>query len=330
MKLNRRRFLELLGCTATAAAIPTAFGYGGIALPIQEALAAVIKTSNQQVVWIQGQACTGCSISTLNTVYPDIVEILTESMSLIYHPAIMGGTGDVSIGILNRVIKEKKGEIILIVEGAIPTGEGAEYCTFGLKDGKSVTSEQWLRELGAAAKAVLAVGTCASFGGIPAANPKATNATPVSKILPEATLINIPGCPIHPDWLIGTLTHVLLYGLPELDDEKRPTMFYCKLVHEQCERRANFEDGEFAENIGDDGCLFELGCKGVEAHCDGCIRGWNNHSSWCIRTGSPCIGCTEPDFPDFNGEGIYSVLPIEKTFGIKWTNPYKKKQVIKV
>lgn len=329
MSLSRRRFLELLGCTTSAVMLPRFLGWSAVPEPIVAALAEQQRTNNIPVIWLQGQSCAGCSVSTINAVHPDIAEVLTQTISLRFHPNVMGGTGDVAIDVLRRHIDELPGQFVLVVEGSIPTGGGGEFCRTGEKDGEAITTETWVRDLGGAAKAILAVGTCAAFGGIPAARPNPTGAKPVSEIVPGATIVNIPGCPSHPDWVIGTVAHVLLYGLPELDEHLRPRMFFGKVVHEQCERRADFEDGVAAGRFGEPGCLYDLGCKGPDAHCDACIRGWNNKVSWCVRSGSPCIGCTEPDFPDFSGEGLYVKLPIDKTYGIDWTGPYARKVGVK-
>ncbi|UCG61324.1 MAG: hydrogenase small subunit [Candidatus Zixiibacteriota bacterium] len=327
MSLSRREFLELMGCTASVAVIPCILHSAGIPEPVKQALAEELQTSQLPVIWIQGQSCAGCSVSTLNTVHPDIAEVLTETISLQFHPNVMGGTGDVAVEVLERALTEQQGEFVLVVEGSISTSEGGAYCQSGESNHHPVTAQQWVQRLGEAAKAVVAIGTCASFGGIPAAKGNLTGARGVQDIIPKATIINIPGCPSHPDWVVGTIAHVILYGLPELDEHKRPKMFFGKVVHEQCERRADFEEGRVAEDFGQPGCLYDLGCKGPEAHCDACIRGWNNNVNWCIRSGSPCIGCTEPGFPDFSNTGLYSKLPIEKTYGIDWSGPHAPRKV---
>jgi hydrogenase small subunit len=240
----------------------------------------------------------------------------------------MAASGDLAMSVVERAITKLKGNFVLVVEGSIPTGEHTDYCTVGEREGKPVTIEGWVKELGGAAQAVLAVGTCAAFGGIPAGKPNPANAKGVRDIIPNATVINIPGCAVHPDWVVGTIAHVLLFGVPELDQLGRPKMFFGKLVHEQCERRADFENDKMAADFGDEGCLYGLGCKGPIAYCDAPIRAWNNKVNWCVRSGSPCIGCTEPSFPDHDTEGLYAKLPIEKTYGIAWTDPYAKKKVL--
>jgi hydrogenase small subunit len=271
------------------------------------------KAGNLPVYWIQGQACTGCSVSLLNATYPDIAETLLDIISLKFHPNVMGIQGEGAIRVLNQAKTNPKirGKFLLVVEGSVPTGEAGFYCTVGEHGDKPITIESWVKELGTEAKAVVSVGSCASFGGIPSAPPNPTSAKPVKEIIPKATVINIPGCPPHPDWMIGTIAHVILFGLPKLDKFSRPVMFFGsnKLIHENCERRAYFDKGEFAKKFSEDGCLYELGCKGPVTYSDCPTRAWNGGVNWCIRSGSPCIGCTEEDFPGETAAALYAKLP---------------------
>ena len=304
MLLSRRKFLHLIGGSAAA------YGISSLWIPpVAEALEKLVKgeiPGNLPVVWFQGQSCAGCSISTINTVYPDIAKVLTQIISMEFHPNVMAASGDPAIEVLNRIIEEKAKKFVLVVEGAIPTEAQGAFCTVGEKAGVPLSSEEWVKRLGSAAKAILNVGTCSAFGGIPAAENNPTGAQPVNKIVPDATMINIPGCPPHPDWVIGTISHVLLFGIPELDDDKRPKVFYGKNVHENCERYAYFAEGKFASDYGQEGCYYELGCKGPISHCDAPLRGWNNGVNTCIKCGSPCIGCVEASFPDHYGDGLYN------------------------
>ena len=128
-----------------------------------------------------------------------------------------------------------------------------------------------------------------------------------SEVLSGKTIINISGCPPHPDWIVGTLAHILLYkDLPKLDKFGRPVMFYGGIIHDNCPRRQFFDNGIFAANFSDPGCLLEIGCRGPYAHCDATYRQWNSGVNSCIRCGGPCIGCTEPSFPD---GPVYARLP---------------------
>jgi len=312
MTLPRRKFLQLVGGSAAAV------GLSNLWLP-KIARAIMENPGNPPVIWLQGQGCTGCSESLLNTAYPDIAKVLTEIISLQFHPTVMASAGEQAIKVLDDIMLNNAGKYILVVEGSIPVASAGAYCTVGEKTGKPVTIEEWVRTLGSKAKAILNVGTCSAFGGIPAGNPNPTGAKAVRDILPNATMINIPGCPPHPDWMIGTIAYVLLYHeLPELDDQLRPKVFFDRVIHENCERRSYFEQGQFAKDYSDEGCLFELGCKGPTAHCDVSVRGWNGGVNWCCRSGGPCIACTEPTFPDHDGAGLYGLLDKKSIMNIPW------------
>jgi hydrogenase small subunit len=263
------------------------------------------------VVWLAASSCTGCSVSLLNSASPTIKNVLVDEVipgthiNLRFHQTIMAGNGEQAVKALEDTIKEKKGGYVLVVDGAIPSGATAGYCVMGERGDKPVTMEQRLGELAGNALAVLAVGTCSSFGGIPAAAPNPSNARPVREILKEKginkPIIHIPGCPPHPDWIVGTISSILLNGLPkaeDLDDFLRPKTYYGKLIHENCPRRAYFDEGKFAKKPGDEGCLYELGCKGPITYADCPSRRWNNGTNWVIGAGSPCLGCTQPEFPN--------------------------------
>lgn len=290
-KLSRRDFIRL--CAGGAATISIS---GYLAPFMKEAVAA---GGAPPVVWLQGGSCSGCSVSLLNTVHPDIEEVLMEVISLRFHQTIMAAAGDLATEEgLFKTVAENKGNFILVVEGAVPTGAEGSYCIIGEKDGRHLTFKNAVEEIGSQAMAILSVGTCSSFGGIPATAPNPTKCKPVTDIVKDVPVINIPGCPSHPDWIVGTIAHVLLYNdIPELDTFGRPKMFFGGIIHDNCQRRQYFDNGIFAKNFGDPGCLLKLGCKGPIAHCDSTYRGWNNGVNHCIKAGAPCIGCTEPQFP---------------------------------
>jgi hydrogenase small subunit len=263
------------------------------------------------VVWLAASSCTGCSVSLLNSASPSIKNVLVDEVipgihiNLRFHQTVMAGNGEQAIQALEDTMKEKKGGYVLVVDGSIPSGATVDYCVMGERNDKPVNMEDRLVELAQDALAILAVGTCASFGGIPAAAPNPSNARPVREVLKEkgieTPLVNIPGCPPHPDWIVGTISSVLLNGLPtaaDLDDNLRPLTFYGKLIHENCPRRAYFDEGKFAKKPGDEGCLYELGCKGPITYADCPTRRWNNGTNWVIGAGSPCLGCTQPEFPN--------------------------------
>ncbi|MGB2800538.1 MAG: hydrogenase small subunit [Dehalococcoidia bacterium] len=290
------------------------------------------------VVWLQTAACTGCSVSLLNSASPTVRNLLIDQVipgfhiNLRFHATLMAGAGEPAIEVLEETAKEKKDGYILVVEGAIPTATDAVYGAIGERDGKPVSMEDRLVELARDAQAILAVGTCASFGGIPAANPNPTGCKPVSKILEakgiNKPLVNIPGCPPHPDWFVGTVASIILNGLPkpdDLDDNLRPLAFYGKLIHENCPRRAYFDEGKFAKKPGDEGCLYELGCKGPITYSDCPLRRWNNGTNWVIGAGAPCNGCTQPEFPDLVAPFYEKLVDIElPAIGAYWASGKEK------
>jgi len=269
-----------------------------------------VATKIYPVIWLQGAGCTGCSVSVLNAVSPKIQNLLLDELvpghqlNLLFHATIMAGQGEPVIEVLKDTETNRKGGYVLIVEGAIPTAEGGAYGSIGEKAGKHLTVQQSVEELGRNALLTVALGTCSSFGGIPAGAPNPTGCKAVSEVFDEAGIktpvVNIPGCPPHPDWFIGTLSVIVFSGMQalEVDNLARPKLFYGQLIHENCPRRADFDKGKFAEKLGDPGCLYKLGCKGHYTNADCPLRQWNNGVSWCVKAGSPCLACVEPEFPD--------------------------------
>ncbi len=305
MSLNRRDFLRLMGGTTAAFAFPSVI--------LQGCRKALEKAAERtQVIWIQAQSCSGCSVSLLNHIDPGIVSVITEHISLNYHQTLMAGTGHVAIRVLEEAVRKNRKDFILIVEGSIPAKDD-KFCTIGEMDGRIIGAREWVTKLGANAKALVSVGTCSAFGGIPAGemrdgsgNP--TGAISLSQLMKGKTVLNIPGCPPHPDWMVGTLLHVLLKGMPELDEYNRPKMFYGKTVHEQCERLSDYKAGRFAKQWGDEGCLYNIGCLGMDSCCDIPTRKWLGGVNSCTQCGAGCIGCTEDVFPDYGKRGVFKHL----------------------
>jgi len=318
MALNRRDFLKIMGGAGAAIAFPSVMIQG-----CKKALEKATERTN--IIWLEGQSCSGCSVSLLNKINPDIVSVITEHISLNYQGVVMGGTGEAATRVLEDAVKRQRKDFILIVEGAIPTKNDL-YCTIGEdeKTHRGIGVRHWVEELGKNAMAIVSVGTCSAYGGIPAAKNRLTGENPtgavaVSELFKGKTVLNVPGCPPHPDWMVGTLLHVLLKGMPELDEYNRPKMYYAKTVHEQCERLYYYKRGIFAKEWGDKGCLYNLGCLGMDSGCDIPTRKWNSVNS-CTDCGSGCIGCTEKAFPEYGKRGIYQNLMASKD--------YKDKEVI--
>jgi hydrogenase small subunit len=269
------------------------------------------NTQEHPVVWFQGAGCSGCSVSVLNSVSPKIQNVLVDEVvpgqhvNLRFHPTVMAGSGEMTLKVLEETEQRLAGAYFLVVEGAVPTAAGGAYGTLGERGEKEIPIADRVEELGKKAVAVIALGTCAAFGGIPAGAPNPSGCMSVKDFFAsrqvEVPVINVPGCPPHPDWFVGTLASLLLFGLPkpdELDALLRPKAFYGATVHEHCPRRAYFDEGKFARKLSDPGCLLELGCKGPVTHADCSLRLWNGGVNWCIGAGSPCHGCVEPGFPD--------------------------------
>lgn len=269
------------------------------------------KTQEYPVIWLQGASCSGCAVSVLNTVSPSIRNVLVDEVipgkhvNLRFHPTVMAGAGEMVIEVLEEAEQNMKGGYLLVMEGAIPTAQDGVHGAVGENEGEPVSMLSRLESLGGEALAVIALGTCAAFGGIPAGGPNPTQCQSVREVFSSrgitTPLINIPGCPPHPDWFVGTVASILLTGLPSLDEldvHLRPRLFFDDLIHENCPRRAYFDEGKFAKKLSDPYCLYELGCKGPITHADCPTRLWNNGVNWCVGSGSPCIGCCEPGFPD--------------------------------
>ena len=311
-RISRRQFLKL--CTASAVAV----GLSQTWVPAIAEAFGKASGGSQPVLWLPGSSCNGCSTSMLNTLHPGMREVLSEIINLSFHPGFSSKTGTLLTDHLSELAQANRGKFVLVVEGAIPRADDGIFNIIGEDStGKTIRLIDLLKQLGPIAGTVVAVGSCASFGGVSAAKPNAADCVGLEKLVEAEKVINIPGCPPHPDWIIGTLAHILLFGLPELDDYGRPKLFYGGLIHNNCPRRQYFDNSIFANNLGEDGCLLLVGCKGPLAHGDCPTRLWNGASSWCAGANAPCIGCTDPSFPDLtmpfykrmpeiNGPGISS------------------------
>jgi len=309
--LSRRDFLKLSATSMTAVSLLQIPGF------VKQLQAAVAEVP---VIWIQTGSCTGCVVSVINTVSPTIQEVLLaqvipgKHISLKYNQTVMAASGDLAMQAMEKAA-EKKGGFVLIAEGAFSTKDDGLYCQIGEKNGKGITGLEHLVNLGSNAMAVIALGTCACFGGIPAASPNPTGCKSVNQVFADkgikTPVINIAGCPPHPDWFVGTVATILIGGLAavKVDNNGRPLAFFGSLMHDNCERRGHFDAGRFAKRFSEPFCLYELGCKGPVTHADCPSRRWNNHTNWCIGCGHPCIGCVEPEFP--YDKTLYGVVPIE-------------------
>jgi len=266
-----------------------------------------------KILWLQGQGCSGCSISLLQSSYPSLEEFVEISLrelkiNINFHPLFTSLNSLDESEISKLLCDPQSDNLLLIIEGSIPTRNSDKNLTLHIEE-KEMPFTKYIEKISLKALAVIAVGTCASFGGINALDPDLTGARGVREILSsnyrsrkDLPVINVPGCPPHPDWILGTLLDIILYildiGTPiELDEYNRPKRFYARTVHEGCPLAGFFSETIFAKKFGEQGCLLALGCKGPVAHGDCLERKWNGGVSSCIISGNVCIGCTDPNFP---------------------------------
>ncbi len=290
--VSRRDFLGF--CSGVAATL---------ALPRSAAaqIANALETKPKPVlVWLEFQDCCGNSESFLRSSKPTAADVILDLLSVDYHETIMAAAGARAEQALETTIADHKGQYIAVVEGSIPTGADGAYCTIG---GKSAL--QIARKVCGDAAAVISAGTCAAFGGLPAASPNPTSALSVGEAVPGIrTLINLPACPVNAENLTAVIAYFITFGKwPATDRLNRPLFAYGKTIHDNCERRAHFDAGQYVERFGDPGhrigyCLYKMGCKGpvTSQNCPN-VR-WNEGTNWPIGCGHPCIGCAEPQFWD--------------------------------
>jgi hydrogenase small subunit len=305
--IDRRRFLQIITLAAASVGLSSS-----VAVKMAEAAVQGLKPS---VIWLHFQECTGCTESMLRSSHPDIAQLILEMISLDYHETLFAAAGHQAEEQLHHAMEAHKGKYICVVEGAIPEKDGGIYCKIGGK-----TAVDMLNEVAANAGAVIAIGSCASFGGIPAADPNPTGATGAPQILKDKTVVTIPGCPANPYNFLGVvLQYATLGTLPALDDKGRPRFAYARTIHEDCPRRPHFDAGRFARQFGDPGhrdgyCLYELGCKGPATHANCSLKHFNEvEGAWPIGIGHPCVGCTE--------ERIAFRVPLHDTVDIERPTP---------
>ncbi len=290
-RVSRRAFLKFCSAMAAALALPPSF-----APRIAEAL-----TSAQRlpVIWLEGQDCAGNTEGFLRASHPTVAEIVLDVLSVDYHETIMAPAGAAAEKSRTDTIGAFPGGYIAVVEGSIPIAENGVYCAVGGRSFRSI-----VEEVCGSALATIAVGTCAFDGGLPGANGGPTGAAGVAAIVPNATLINLPGCPMNVQNLTATIVHYLTFGsFPATDSTGRPYFAYGQLLHDQCERRAHFDAGEYVLAWGDQGhragwCLYKMGCKGPETFANCPTVRFNDRTSWPVKAGHGCVGCTMPRFWD--------------------------------
>ncbi len=287
--IARRSFLQICTLAAAAVGLPASAG--------RLMAAAAAKGQRPSVIWLSFQECTGCTESLLRTSHPALDELILDLVSLDYHEALMAPSGHLAEEARQAAMTRHDGQFVLVVEGAIPTKDNGIYCQVGGRTALDLVDEAAER-----AGAIVAIGSCASWGGLPSAEPNPTGAKGAPQVLEGKTVVTIPGCPPNAYNFLGTVLQYATFGtLPELDDKGRPKFAYGRTVHESCPRRPHFDAGRFAERFGDEGhrqgyCLYKLGCKGPQTHAPCSTESFNDVvGAWPVGIGHPCYGCTEQD-----------------------------------
>jgi hydrogenase small subunit len=302
--ISRRDFLRFCGgLTAMLSLPPDAAA---------EIAAALSRASRPSVIWLSFQECTGCTEALTRSHSPSLETLIFDLISLDYHHTLQAASGDAAEQARAEAMKVNEGRYLVIVDGSLPLGNPGYSMIAG------VSNIDTLNEVVAGAAAVIAMGTCAAYGGLPAASPNPTGAVAVRDLVKDKPVVNVPGCPPIPVVMTGVIAHYLAFGaLPELDSLGRPKAFYGETIHDRCYRRPFYDQGKFAESFDDEGarrgwCLFKLGCKGPVTYNACATTKWNGGVSFPIQSGHGCIGCSEPRFWDMGG--LYQPLS-QPTFG---------------
>jgi len=291
--LSRRDFMKWASAITAMLMLPASF------TPLVAEAAELMN--RVPIIWIELQDCAGNSEAILRSDSPTIDELILETIDLEFNETLMAAAGHQAEAHLEEAMETFKGKYLCVVEGSVPVGTGKEWCTIGAK---GETFEEHLLKVAGNSAAVVAVGTCATFGGVPAAAPNPTGAVGVQDIVKGKPIINIPACPANPANITGTILHFVMTGqIPELDHLNRPKFAFGYRIHDNCERRAHFDAGEFVEEWGDEGaqnnwCLYKMGCKGPMTFNNCSIVRYNSGTNWPIGAGHGCIGCSEPQFWD--------------------------------
>lgn len=293
--VSRRGFLKFCAATASMMALPPSMA---------PAIAAALeKAKRPSVIWLSFQECTGCTESLTRSHAPTLEDLILDVISLDYHHTLQAAAGDAAEHAREQAMAANPGEYLVIVDGSIP-GPKANP---GFSTVAGHSNYAMLMETVENAAAVIAVGSCATFGGLPAANPNPTGAMSVMDLVKNKPVINVSGCPPIPMVITGVIAHYLTFGrLPELDAYNRPMAFYGQSIHDRCYRRPFYDRGLFAKTFDDEGarlgwCLYELGCKGPTTYNACATMRWNDGTSWPVEAGHPCLGCSEPRFWDAGG-----------------------------
>ena len=291
--VSRRGFLKFCATTASMMALSPAM--------VPAVARALEQARRPSVIWLSFQECTGCTESLTRSHAPTIEGLIFDSISLDYHHTLQAASGDAAEKAREQAMHDNHGKYLLVVDGSIPLANPG-YSTIA-----GISNLDMLMETAEGAAAIIAVGTCAAYGGLPQANPNPTGAVSVADLIKDKPIINVPGCPPIPVVITGVLAHYLTFGtIPELDQLGRPKAYFGTNIHDRCYRRPFYERGQFADTFDDEGarkgwCLYKLGCKGPVTYNACATAKWNGGVSWPVEAGHGCIGCSEPGFWDRGG-----------------------------
>lgn len=292
--ISRRSFLKYCTAMASAMALPPSM------VPVMADTLA--NTKRRSVIWLSFQECTGCTESLTRSHNPTLENLIFDFLSLDYHHALQAASGEAAEEARHEAMEHNKGEYLVVVDGSIPVKEDGAYSTIA-----GISNVDMLKNTVKDAAAIISVGTCAAFGGIPKADPNPTGAVAVTDIISDKPVVNVSGCPPVPIVISGILSHFLTFDtLPQLDYLNRPVAFFGENIHDRCYRRPFYEQGKFAKSFDDEGarkgwCLYDLGCKAPVTRNACATLKWNEGLTFPIQSGHGCLGCSEPDFWDWGG-----------------------------
>lgn len=306
--ISRRSFMKLCGAVAAAAGL-SELAAPRVAQALEESVIGATSGDLYPVIWIEGASCTGCTESFAQLDTPDPATVVLELLSLNYSETLSAAAGHSMEEAKAQTIENCAGKYILVYEGAILEGWDGQALRVA-----DIPGTEHLIEAAQSAAAVVALGSCAVNGGWMAAHPNPAGALGVAQFLQKhgiaTPVVNVPGCPANPEWLIAVLVRVLMLGgleTLELTSENKPALIFGQTIHDNCERRGHFENGEFVYEFGSPEeakgyCLYALGCRGPQTKANCGVVLYNHRRSWCVKAGSPCIGCCEaaPNDPGHN------------------------------
>ena len=317
--VSRRSFMKL--CVGIAAAGLSPLAVPRVASALEESVIGATSGDLYPVIWIEGASCTGCTESFAQVETPDVASVVLDLISLNYSETLSAAAGHSVEEAKAQTIKA--GNYILIYEGAVL--EAFDGNALRVAGETGITA---LVEAAESANAVVAVGSCAVNGGWMAAAPNPAQALGVQQYLEKVgvatPVVNVPGCPVNPEWVMSVLVDVVVMKdmdllLNRLSDFNMPGDLFDQTIHDNCERRGHFENGEFVYEFGSEEeakgyCLYPVGCRGPQTRAVCGVTLYNNRRSWCVQSGAPCIGCCESNPMNPGQNWVETNTPFYKRF----------------